>query len=91
MKSLKYFNSYRTPLAVSNCAHGNGHNGYSTVMEVYDAVEDSSTAEELLANFKKLHLTVENLVIDRDTPSYTRLRCTDPFGNIHYFQASKEV
>lgn len=66
--------------ALSNICHGNGFNGYATVMDLRDAVEDSKTAEQLLHNLRKLCLIgiENNMTIDRNTSSYTRIKGNMP-------------
>lgn len=76
--------------ALSNICHGNGHNKYATVMDLRDAVEDSKDAKSLVENLRRLKLIgMDNLRIDRDVMTYTRLIGWDPIGNVHYLKISK--
>lgn len=80
MKNPKYMTSNSVPLALSNLCYK------SSVVEIYDAVEDAITANELMKNLNNLNL-FEKFQIDRVTDTYVRLRSTDAFGNTHYFKA----
>ena len=86
---LRYANGTRG--ALSNICHGNGVcKAYASVMDLHDAVEDSTDLASLLRNLKSLRLVgMDHLCIDRDTASYTRLRGDDPLGNIHYLIVKK--
>ena len=87
MKFVAYFNRRNTPCAVSNMACGTG---YADPIDVYDAVEDSNTAQELLNNLKRLKLLAwYNLTIDRETDTYVRIKGVDTLGNVHYLKATK--
>lgn len=78
--------------ALSNICHGNGRNGFSTVIDLRDAVEDSDAPYELLENISALNLVgFCKITVDRDTPEYTRLKGSDGFGNIHYLNIGKKV
>lgn len=86
--SLLYVNGTRG--ALSNICHGNGHNSFCTVMELRDAVEDSDSPDELLKNVSALkQVGFHDIMVDRDTPDYTRLKGRDGFGNIHYLKIGK--
>lgn len=77
--------------ALSNICHGNGMNKFATVVDLKDTVEDSTDANELLRNLSRLNLVgMNHLSIDRDTPSYTRIKGDDPIGNICYLKIQKE-
>lgn len=59
-----------------------------TVIKIYDTVEESKTAEELVANLNKLKL-LNKFKIDRDNPEYVRLVTTDYLGDKHYLVVKK--
>lgn len=76
--------------ALSNICLGNGHNKWATVLDLTDAVEDSKNAQQLLLNLNKLNLIgMNDMIIDRDSEFYTRLKGHDPLGNIHYLKIEK--
>lgn len=78
--------------ALSNICHGNGRNKFATVIDLKDAVEDSTDAKSLLANIRSLNLIgMDDLRIDRDVLTYTRLIGRDALGNIHYLKIGKGV
>lgn len=56
------------------------NNGNCNVIMIYDTIEDSRTAEELVANMNKLKL-LNKFKLDRETPEYVRLTTTDYLGN----------
>ena len=58
------------------------NNNNCDVIKIYDAVEESKTAEELVANLNKFSL-------DRDKPEYVRLITMDYLGDKHYLIAEK--
>ena len=90
MKFERFFNSNNSNCALSNIAHGNAMvTAYSTPVDVLDAIEDAETPRELLQNLKQLRLVgFGNIVIDRETNKYVRVKGSDLLGNIHYIQAS---
>ncbi|MBQ7577545.1 MAG: hypothetical protein IJT21_04655 [Synergistaceae bacterium] len=59
-----------------------------SVIKIVNAVEESSTGEELSANLNKLKL-FSKFYPDRETADYARVVMTDPFGNKHYLKAEK--
>ena len=91
MKFGRFYNANNINCAVSNVAHGNGIvTAYSTPVDFYDAVEDARNAKELLANLNTLKLVGwNNLVVDRETESYVRVKGTDVLGNVHYLKVLK--
>ena len=82
MKKPKYMTKDGIPLALSNLYFRNE----SSVIEINDAVEDATTAIELMKNLNNLNL-FEKFQIDRVTASYVRLISHDAWGNTHYFKA----
>ena len=59
-----------------------------TIMDIYDAIEDSSTGAELVKKMNALKL-FSKFTLDRETSEYVRLITTDCFGKRHYFKAYK--
>lgn len=57
-----------------------------SVMDIEDAIEDATTAEELRDNINALHLLYD-FSIDRVTSEYVRLIRTDVLGNKLYLKA----
>lgn len=82
MKNPVYLTSSGIRMSLTNLYFRNE----SSVIEIQDAVEDSSTADELAANLNKLDL-FEKFTVDRVTDTYARLKSKDYCGNIHYFKA----
>ncbi len=64
------------------------NNNNCDVIKIYDAVEESKTAEELVANLNKLKL-LNKFSLDRDKPEYVRLITMDYLGDKHYLIAEK--
>ena len=76
--------------ALSNICHGNGRNKYSTALDLADAAEDSKSPEQLLRNLNRLNLIgMDNMTIDRDTDTYTRIKGSDVLGNAHFLKFAK--
>ena len=63
-------------------------NNNCNVIKIYDTVEESQTAEELVANLNRLKL-LNKFSLDRDKPGYVRLVTTDYLENMHYLIAQK--
>ena len=82
MESVKFYNAHNIPLSLRNLYGGNR----SSVVEIKDAVEDATTAEELRDNLNRLNL-LEKFKIDRVTDKYVRLTSIDCWGNRHYLKA----
>ena len=59
-----------------------------SVIKIIDAIEESSTGEELSANLNKLKL-FSKFYPDRETAEYARVLTVDAFGNRHYLKAEK--
>lgn len=59
-----------------------------SVMNIYDAIEDSSTGAELVKKMNALKL-FSKFILDRETDEYVRLVTTDCFGKRHYFKVQK--
>ncbi len=86
----RFYNINDINEALTNIAHGNGHNDYATPIQLKDAVEDSTTAKELLSNLQKLHFVGwNNLSIDRETKYYVRIKGESASG-IKYLDAEFE-
>ena len=90
MKNVTLFTANATNLSLSNICHGGGNDGYASVVDLMDAVEDSKTAKEFLAKISALNFVgFENPKIDRETDEYVRLRANDGMGNNRYMKAFK--
>ncbi len=77
--------------ALSNICHGNGVNKYATVQDLQDAVEDSQNSTHLVMKLSDLDLIgMDDIIIDRDTAEYTRVRGHDCFGNINIIKIMKK-
>ena len=77
-----------TPHGLKESLSGLYNNNNCDVIMIYDTVEDSRTAEELVANMNKLKL-LNKFKLDRETSEYVRLITTDYLGNRHYLIAEK--
>lgn len=82
MHKISYTTSSGILMSLSNLYFRNE----SSVMEIQDAIEDATTAEEMRDNLNKLNL-FEKFEIDRVTEKYARLKSVDCFGNTHYMKA----
>ena len=80
MRNAKFFNASSTPLAWSNIC--------DNVMDMYDAIEDATNANELVNGVNKANNFLI-FSIDRETKEYVRLIAKDCFGNIRYIKAWK--
>jgi hypothetical protein len=93
MKSeITLFNASMTRLSISDICHGSGKptDKYTSVVQLFDTVEDSKDSKELIANIKKLcFVGFNNPVIDRETVEYVRLRASDIYDNICYMKIMK--
>lgn len=82
MKNPKFMTKDCVLLSLTNLFFRND----CSVVDIMDAVEDATTAKELMNNLNSLNL-FEKFQIDRVTDSYVRLVSHDGFGNKHYFKA----
>ena len=78
MKKARFFNKSHTPLAWSN--------DFDNVELLYDAIEDSTSATELVKNVNRVARFL-TFSIDRETSEYVRLIAKDCWGNIRYIKA----
>ena len=78
MRNAKFFNKSNIPLAWSN--------DFDNVMDVYDAIEDATSARELVKNVNSVARFLR-FSIDRETSEYVRLVARDGCGNIRYIKA----
>ena len=78
MRKGKFFNASNIPLAWSN--------DFDNVMDVYDAIEDATSARELVKNVNRVARFLR-FSIDRETSEYVRLIARDGWGNIRYIKA----
>lgn len=60
-----------------------------SIAEIQDAVEDSRTGAELVNKINSLKL-FRKFTLDRETETKVRLKAYDVFGNVSYFEATKE-
>ncbi len=74
----------RIPESLANLCYRSG----SSVMDIYDAVEDSATASELVQKINSLDL-LRRFTFDRETETYIRLKAVDTLGNVSYLIVSK--
>ena len=78
MRNAKFFNKSNTLLAWSN--------DFDNVEHLYDAIEDSTNANELVKNVNRV-ASFLTFSIDRETNEYVRLIAKDCWGNIRYIKA----
>lgn len=57
---------------------------YSTVADVYDAIEDASDAEDACKRLKALKLLKRGWEVNRETDKYIRLACYDSWDNRYF-------
>ena len=86
MKNITYRTSNGVHLALSNLWYRNE----CSIAEVEDAVANSKTGLELMNKLNNLKL-FEKFIVDRETDARVRLKSVDGFGNVHYFEATKEI
>ena len=60
-----------------------------SIAEIEDVVADSNNGTELLNKLNKLTL-LRKFSLDRETDTRVRLKTVDTFGNVSYFEATKE-
>jgi hypothetical protein len=60
-----------------------------SVAEIEDAVADSNNGTELINELNKLKL-LRKFTLDRESDTKVRVKMTDCWGNISYFEATKE-
>ena len=91
MKNARLSTARGISLSLRNIIYGNGNDDYATMADFMDALEDSTTADELVRNLNRIKLVgFYNPTIDRDTPNYVRLKAKDGMGNIHYMVVNKD-
>lgn len=56
----------------------------SNVYDLYDAIEDASSSEDLEKKLKALVLKSKTISLDRVSKDKIRFKVIDGFGNIHY-------
>jgi hypothetical protein len=83
MKNPRLRTDNSIPEALSNLCYR------CSVVDIEDAVEESQTGTELLAKLNKLSLH-RKFTLDRETDTKVRLKVIDTFGNVSYFEATKE-
>lgn len=89
MRDVELFTISGIPCALKNICHGNGINEYATVMDLYDAVEDSKTSDELVRNINRLKLVAGVFSVDRETTEYVRLKALTPLGGADILKVYK--
>lgn len=60
-----------------------------SVAEIEDAVADSNNGTELINELNKLKL-LRKFTLDKESDTKVRVKMTDCWGNISYFEATKE-
>lgn len=60
-----------------------------SIAKIEDAVADSKCGADLVRNLNKLNL-LRKFTLDRETDEKVRLKAVDGFGNVSYFEATKE-
>lgn len=78
MRNARFFNKRNILLAWSN--------DFDNVEHLYDAIEDSTNAKELVKNVNSVARFLK-FGIDRETSEYVRLIAKDGWGNIRYIKA----
>ena len=61
----------------------------TTVEDIKDTIEDSTTAREIVYNLSKLNI-LRRFIPDRETDTYIRLKGIDSLGNISYLRINKD-
>lgn len=84
MKNPKLKTSEGIVEAISNLWYRNE----SSIAEIEDAVEDSTTGAELVKRINQLTL-LRKFTLDRETDTKVRLKSVDKLGNISYFEVEK--
>ena len=85
MNKLKLYTANRMLESLTNLTYS----GRFTVTDMIDATEDSATGAQLVNRLRGLGLT-DRMEVARETDTYTRIRITDCWGNIHYLEARKD-
>lgn len=85
MKNPIFKNSSGMREAFSNMWYSNA----CSIAEIEDAVEDSNNGMELVNKLNNLKLFYK-FELDRETDTKVRLKTNDCWGNVHYFEATKE-
>lgn len=65
-------------------------NNFDNTFELIDKVVECKSAKEFCTVANNMHRYGRTWILDKDCDSETRLRSTDPFGNIKYLIAYKE-
>lgn len=85
MKNVKLKTSSGIPEALSNLCDT------CSVVEIEDAVTDSTTGAELVGKLNSIKgLFRNNFTLDRETDTMVRLKTVDCWGNVSYLEAIKE-
>ena len=78
---IRYYTKSMIPLSLSNLFFmGTGRGP----VDIYDAVEDSDSVDELTAKLRDI--VDDEIALDRKTDDYVRYTVTDPFGNVSYLK-----
>lgn len=85
MKNPIFKNSNGIREALSNLWYGNE----CCIAEIENAVEDSDNGAELANKINNLKIFYK-FILDRETDAKVRLKANDCWGNVHYFEATKE-
>lgn len=83
MKNPVYINSHGMRLFIGDMLVYRGKN---ETVDVYDAVEDATSADDLAQRINRLSV-LNRFTVDRVTAEYARLKSVDRLGNIRYLKA----
>lgn len=83
MKNPRLRTDRGIPEALSNLCYK------CSIVDIEDAVTDSETGTELLNKLNRLDL-LRRFTLDRETDTIVRLKAIDGFGNVSYFEVTKE-
>lgn len=83
MKNPVYINSHGVRLFIGDMLVYRGKN---ETVDVYDAVEDATSADDLAQRINRLSV-LNRFTVDRVTAEYARLKSVDRLGSIRYLKA----
>lgn len=83
MKNPVYINSHGVCLFIGDMLIYRGRN---ETVDIYDAVEDATSADDLARRINNLSV-LNKFTVDRVTAEYARLKSVDRLGNVRYLKA----
>lgn len=83
MKNPVYINSHGVRLFIGDMLIYRGRN---ETVDIYDAVEDATSADDLARRINNLSV-LNKFTVDRVTAEYARLKSVDRLGNVRYLKA----